>query len=91
MAINYRKMVKNYLLEVIQNLDSDTCELDQEEALHIMSSFAHIKLNKFEAAQRLKISTATFDRKVASGKFPFGMKRIHHKDLYWYLDDILVE
>lgn len=87
--IDLKKILANYLRESADNIESGSCIINDEESKQLMRQIMHIELKKSEAAERLGISTRTFDRRVNAGELPPGKHVIHHKDLIWYLDEII--
>lgn len=86
---NLKNIISTYLRQTADSIDSDSCILSQEESNYLLSQIMHIELKKSEAAERLGISTRTFDRRVSAGELPQGKHVMHHKDLVWYLDEII--
>jgi len=84
--------VKNHLLkllkEVISNLEKDKCELDDEQALMLVSFFSHQPLSKDMACSFLNCSRSKFDKYMRKGLLPKGRKRKGYKELVWYKDEL---
>lgn len=89
--MNWKKLIKEQLNQVIQKIDSDSCEVDANTAMQIMSVISHEPLSKAEAYQELGISRSKFDSLVKDGKLPQGKKRLGFNELVWYKDEILTE
>lgn len=82
------KWISKTLSEIADKIDSDTCELTEEQAMHIMSSIGHEVMSKDSACSYLNISRSKFDSLVAEGKLPQGRKRRGFKELVFYKDEI---
>lgn len=82
------KWVSKTLREIADKIDSDTCELTEEQAMHIMSSIGHEVMSKDSACSYLNISRSKFDSLVADGKLPKGKKRRGFKELVWFKDEL---
>lgn len=76
------------LREIADKIDSGNCELDDEQAMHIMSTIAHEPMSKDSACSYLNISRSKFDSLVADGKLPSGKKRRGFKEKIWYKDEL---
>ena len=81
--------ILKYLKDLINKIETDTCELTEEEAFDILSVVWHKVLTKAQACEYLNCSRATFDNAVASGLIPKGRKRKHKKELIWYEDELI--
>jgi len=82
------KWISKTLREIADKIDSDTCELTEEQAMHIMSTIGHEAMSKDSACSYLNISRSKFDSLVAEGKLPQGRKRRGFKELVFYKDEI---
>lgn len=82
------KWISKTLREIADKIDSDTCELTEEQAMHIMSSIGHEAMSKDSACSYLNISRSKFDSLVAEGKLPKGKKRRGFKELVWFKDEL---
>lgn len=82
------KWVSKTLREIADKIDSDTCELTEEQAMHIMSSIGHEAMSKDSACSYLNISRSKFDSLVVDGKLPKGKKRRGFKELVWFKDEL---
>lgn len=89
--MNWKKLIKEQLNQVMARIDSDSCEVDVNTAMQIMSVIAHEPLSKAEAYQELGISRSKFDSLVKDGKLPQGKKRLGFNELVWYKDEILTQ
>lgn len=86
----FKQIIPALLREFANKIESDTCELSTEDALNILSSIAHIKINKQEVADLLKISTKTVERKEFSGELPPSHICPCTKK-NWWLDEIIIK
>lgn len=83
-----KKTVSKLLRQIADKIDGGTCEIDEEQALHIMSTIAHEPMSKDVACSYLNISRSKFDSLVAEGKLPEGKKRRGFKEKIWFKDEL---
>lgn len=83
-----RKTVSKLLRQIADKIDGGNCEIDEEQALHIMSTIAHEPMSKDVACSYLNISRSKFDSLVADGKLPEGKKRRGFKEKIWFKDEL---
>lgn len=83
-----RKTVSKLLRQIADKIDGGNCEIDEEQALHIMSTIAHEPMSKDSACSYLNISRSKFDSLVADGKLPSGKKRRGFKEKIWFKDEL---
>lgn len=83
-----KKTVSKMLRQIADKIDGGTCEIDEEQALHIMSTIAHEPMSKDTACSYLNISRSKFDSLVAEGKLPEGKKRRGFKEKIWFKDEL---
>jgi len=83
------KQIVNYLREIADKLESGTCDLTEDEAMHIMSVVAHKRLSKEQACIFLNMSHSKFDLLVRQGDLPKGRKVAGFKELVWYQDELM--
>lgn len=83
-----RKTVSKLLRQIADKIDGGNCEIDEEQALHIMSTIAHEPMSKDTACSYLNISRSKFDSLVADGKLPSGKKRRGFKEKIWFKDEL---
>lgn len=95
LKINHKKKMKivkslviKYLKDAIDKLESDTCELSEDQAIEIMSVLGHHTLSKDEACTHLNISRSKFDELVRYGYLPKGRKVRGFKELVFYKDEL---
>ena len=82
------KWISKTLREIADKIDSGNCELDDEQAMHIMSTIGHEAMSKDSACSYLNISRSKFDSLVLEGKLPKGKKRRGFKEKIWFKDEI---
>jgi predicted DNA-binding transcriptional regulator AlpA len=82
------KWISKTLREIADKIDSGNCELDEEQAMHIMSTIGHEVMSKDSACSYLNISRSKLDSLVADGKLPKGKKRRGFKELVWFKDEL---
>lgn len=83
-----KKTVSKLLRQIADKIDGGNCEIDEEQALHIMSTIAHEPISKDAACSYLNISRSKFDSLVADGKLPEGKKRRGFKEKIWFKDEL---
>lgn len=91
------KVIRNLLLNIIQNIDSGNSNITEGEAFEIIDNLKRFtdkekRLSKYAACQYLNVSRATFDNYVREGKLPRGRHEIGFKELSWdkkELDDFV--
>lgn len=85
--------VKKYLVKLLRDtadkIDAGNSEINEEQALEIMSVIGHHTMSKEEACLFLNISRSRFDELIRQGKLPKGRKRKGLKELLWYEDELL--
>lgn len=84
-----KSVISKLLRKIADKIDSDTCELNEQQAIEIMSVIGHNSLSKDEACSYLNLSRSRFDALVLEGKIPKGKKRRGFKELFWYEDELL--
>lgn len=83
-----KRVVTKLLRETADKIDSGNCELNEEQAMDIMSVLGHEVLSKDEACSYLNLSRSRFDDLVREGKIPRGRKRRGFKELCFYKDEL---
>lgn len=87
------KLIKSIVSKLLRGLadrvESDTCELNEQQAIEIMSVIGHEVLSKDEACGYLNLSRSRFDELVKIGKIPEGRKRRGFKEKFWYKDELI--
>lgn len=83
-----KRAVTKLLRETADKIDSGNCELNEEQAMDIMSVLGHEVLSKDEACSYLNLSRSRFDDLVREGKIPKGRKRRGFKELCFYKDEL---
>ena len=83
-----KKTISKLLRKIADKIDSDTCELTEQQAMEIMSVIGHEVLSKEVACSYLNISRSKFDGLIREGKLPKGKKRRGFKELFWYKDEL---
>ena len=83
-----KRAVTKLLRETADKIDSGNCELNEEQAMDIMSVLSHEVLSKDEACSYLNLSRSRFDDLVREGKIPKGRKRRGFKELIFYKDEL---
>jgi len=88
MSTFLKKIVTKLLRETADKIDSGNCELNEEQAMDIMSVLGHEIMSKDEACSYLNLSRSRFDDLVRGGTIPKGRKRRGFKELFWYKDEL---
>ena len=88
MSTFLKKIVTKLLRETADKIDSGNCELNEEQAMDIMSVLGHEVMSKDEACSYLNLSRSRFDDLVREGTIPKGRKRRGFKELFWYKDEL---
>jgi hypothetical protein len=88
-------VIKATVCKALRNLankiEAGNCELDEEQAMNIMSVIGHEVLSKDEACRYLNMSRSKFDSLIAYGKLPKGKKRRGFKELCWFKDELVIK
>lgn len=89
----FTKLVRDYLAERIEAIDSGNSNIDEESAISIFKAITDStdmtkRVSKYKACQILHISRATFDNYVREGKLPQGEHTIGFKEKSWSMYDI---
>lgn len=87
------KLIKKYLLQLIDNIDSGNSNLSEDEEIALLKYLKEVtdkdkQLSKYQACQYLNVSRATFDNMVRDGKLPKGHKEAGFKELSWSQKDL---
>ena len=82
------KIIRNLLLQIIDNIDAGNSNLSEDEAIQTIKYLKELtdkekRLSKYQACQYLNISRATFDNYIKEGKLPKGKKQLGFKELSW--------
>ena len=88
MNLKLTKLFVKLLKETTEKIESGNCEIDEEEALNIMSILSHEPLNKEQACLYLNLSRSRFDDLIREGSLPRGRKKKGSKQLIWYKDEL---
>lgn len=89
--MNWKALINEQLDLVKARINSNSCEVDVNTAMQIMSVISHEPMSKAEAYQELGISRSKFDSLIRDGKLPQGKKRLGFNELVWYKDEIIIE
>ena len=88
------KVIRNLLQQVIDNIDAGNSDLTEQECFDVIKilqdyTAKDAPLTKYQAANYLHVSRATFDNLVANGKIPSG-KKLYQGDsnIFWYKKDL---
>ena len=87
-GFNLKRLVAKLMREVADRIDSDTCEMTDDEAMELMSVLSHQAMSKEDACLYLRLSRSQFGALIREGEIPKGRKRKGHKELDWYKDEL---
>lgn len=76
------------LIDAGSRIKAGNSEISEEQAISLISTFAHVPISREEVCLELNISDDTFYRLLNLGKIPQGKKRKGFKELCWYKDEI---
>ena len=83
-----KDIIVKLLRETADKIEVGTCELNESEAMDIMSVLSHQAMSKEDACIYLNLSRSRFDDLVRMKKLPKGRKRRGFKELTWYKDEL---
>lgn len=87
------KIIRNLLLQIIDNIDAGNSNLSEDEAIQTIEYLKELtdkekRLSKYQACQYLNVSRATFDNHVRAGKIPRGKHEAGFKELSYSKKDL---
>lgn len=85
------KIIRNLLLQIINDIDSGNSNDNEEELqeiLNIIQKMNSKELSKVEASKYIGVSKATFDNYIRRGLIPEGRKRQGLQALFWNKVDL---
>lgn len=87
------EIIRKYLSQIIDDIDSGNSNLTEEEELELIGFLRKFNsrdkyISKYQAYTYLNISRATFDNLVRDGALPKGRKVEGFKELQWSLKEI---
>lgn len=87
------KIIRNLLLQIIDNIDAGNSNLSEEETIQTIEYLKELtdkekRLSKYQACQYLNVSRATFDNYVRAGKIPRGKHEAGFKELSYSKKDL---
>lgn len=87
------KLIRKYLLRIIDDIDAGNSNLTEEEGLELLNTIKALtdkqkRLSKYQACQYLNISRATFDNYIRAGLIPKGKHQAGFKELSWSQKDL---
>lgn len=83
-----KKLLIKLLRETANKIESNNCELSDQEMTDIMGIMSHRVLSKEQACSYLNLSRSRFDDLVREGRIPKGKKRRGFKELIWFEDEL---
>lgn len=83
-----KKLFVKLLRETANKIESNNCELSDQEMTDIMGIMSHRVLSKEQACSYLNLSRSRFDDLVREGRVPKGKKRRGFKELIWFEDEL---
>ena len=87
MLSSLRFLIAKELRNLADKFDAGTTEIDETQAMDIMSMLTHEVMSKDKACRFLNISRSRFD-KVREKVIPRGRKRVGFKELVWFKDEL---
>lgn len=83
------KLIKKYLLQMVDDIDAGNTNITEEEAIQLAATLKEYtdktkRLSKYQAC----VSRATFDNYVRAGKLPRGKHEAGFKELSWSKKDL---
>lgn len=87
-GFNLKRLVAKIMREAADKIDSDTCEMTDEEAMDLMSVLSHQAMSKEDACIYLNLSRSQFDNLIRDNKISKGKKRKGFKELVFYRDEL---
>ena len=87
------KVIRNLLVKLIDDIDTGNSKITEEEEEKIIAMLQQYSrkdegISKYQAAQFLGISRATFDNYVRAGRLPRGKHEAGFKELSWTRKDL---
>ena len=83
-----KKLLIKLLRETANKIESNNCELSDQEMTDIIGIISHRVLSKEQACSYLNLSRSRFDDLVREGRIPKGRKRRGFKELIWFEDEL---
>jgi predicted DNA-binding transcriptional regulator AlpA len=82
------KVIRELLLQIINNIDAGNSNLSEEQELEVLEYIKRFtdkkeRLSKYKACEYLNVSRATFDNYIREGKLPKGTKEPGFNELSW--------
>lgn len=85
---NLKRIVVRTLREKADDIDVGNSNLTSDEAMSILGTICHEAMSKEQACNYLNMSRSKFDDKVLNHELPKGRKRVGHKELDWWKDEL---
>ena len=88
-----KSIIRTLLQKFIDDIDSDNCNITQEQQSKIISVLSNIanpdqRMSKIQACDHLGVSRATFDNYVRDGLIPKGFKQEGFREKSWNKADL---
>ena len=88
------KVIRNLLVKLIDDIDTGNSKITEEEEEKIIAMLQQYSrkdegISKYQAAQFLGISRATFDNHVRNVLLPKGKKIVGFNELRWFKKDLI--
>jgi len=90
MIDSIRRQFVKILRDCADKIDAGNSEIDEEQALKVMSIIAHEPVSMEVASQELNMSRTKFNNLIDAGKLPKGKKVRGWKEKRWYLDELKI-
>lgn len=88
------KIIRNFLLEIVDNIDSGNSNITEGDALEIakmLNTYTNKghKLSKEQSCRYLNMSRSSFDNYIREGLIPPGIKESGFKEKFWIEKDLI--
>ena len=90
MIDSIRKPFVKILRDCADKIDAGNSEINEEQALQVMSIIAHEPVSMEVASQELNMSRTKFNNLINEGKLPKGRKIRGFKEKHWFLDELKI-
>lgn len=83
-----KRLVVKLMREKANDIEVGNCVLTADEAMSIMSAISHEALSREQACRYLNMGRSKFGDKIAKKELPKGRRRLGHKELDWWKDEL---
>ena len=82
-----KKYIASIFRKIAEKIETNTCEVDDEELIAIANNLLHRKLNAEQMCHHLGVSRSTLTRMITDGRIPHPKKTLGG-DKYWWQDEV---